>query len=74
MEKQTNADKIVIDNQNKNTINIGGNTVIKEITLGDGADTIYAGENSQNITINKINFWSGRRHIKYRKYGNNKSF
>ena len=57
--KTNNADKIVIDNQNKNTINIGGNTVIKEITLGDGADTIYAGENSQNITINKINFGAG---------------
>lgn len=57
--KTNNADKIVIDNQNKNTINIGGNTVIKEIILGDGADTIYAGENSQNITINKINFGAG---------------
>ena len=57
--KTNNADKIVIDNQNKNTINIRGNTVIKEITLGDGADTIYAGENSQNITINKINFGAG---------------
>ena len=57
--KTNNADKIVIDNQNKNTINIGGNTVIKEITLGDGADEIYAGENSQNVTIGKINLGDG---------------
>lgn len=53
------VDKIVIDNGNSNKINISGNTTIKEIALGDGADEIYAGENSQNVTIGKINLGSG---------------
>lgn len=57
--KTNNADKIVINNQNSNKINISGNTIIKEITFGDGADTIYAGENSQNISIENINFGAG---------------
>ena len=53
------VDKIVIDNGNSNKINISGNTTIKEIALGDGAGEIYAGENSQNVTIGKINLGSG---------------
>ena len=57
--KTNNADKIVINNQNSNKINISGNTTIKEITFGDGADEIYAGENSQNISIENINFGAG---------------
>lgn len=57
--KTNNADKIVINNQNSNKINVSGNTIIKEITFGDGADTIYAGENSQNISIENINFGAG---------------
>ena len=57
--KTNNADKIVINNEYSNKINISGNTTIKEITLGSGADEIYAGENSQNVTIDKINFGAG---------------
>ena len=57
--KTNNADKIVINNQNSNKINISGNTTIKEITFGDEADNIYLGENSQNVTIDKINFGAG---------------
>ena len=53
------VDKIVIDNQSKNSINIKGDTEVKAILLGAGNDSIYAGENSQNVTIGKINLGAG---------------
>lgn len=53
------VDKIVIDNQNKNSINIKGDTEVKEILLGSGNDSIYAGEDSQKLTIGNINLGSG---------------
>ena len=53
------VDKIVIDNQSKNSINIKGDTEIEEILLGAGNDSIYAGEDSQKLAIGKINLGSG---------------
>lgn len=53
------VDKIVIDNQSKNSINIKGDTEVKEILLGAGNDSIYAGEDSQKLDIGNINLGSG---------------
>ena len=53
------VDKIVIDNQSKNSINIKGDTEVKEILLGAGNDSIYAGEDSQKLAIGNINLGSG---------------
>lgn len=53
------VDKIVINNGNKNSINIKGDTEIGEITLGSGNDSIYAGENSQKLAIGNINLGAG---------------
>ena len=53
------VDKIVIDNGKKNSIKIKGDTEVKEILLGSGNDSIYAGEDSQKLTIGNINLGSG---------------
>ena len=53
------VDKIVIDNQSKNSINIKGDTEVKEILLGAGNDSLYAGEDSQKLDIGNINLGSG---------------
>ena len=53
------VDKIVIDNQSKNSINIKGDIEVKEILLGAGNDSLYAGEDSQKLDIGNINLGSG---------------
>ena len=53
------VDKIVIENQSKNSINIKGDTEVKAILLGAGNDSIYAGEDSQKLAIGNINLGAG---------------
>lgn len=63
------VDKIVIDNQSKNSINIKGDTEVKEILLGSGNDSIYAGEDSQKLAIGNINLGSGDDTLDIRSTG-----